>query len=84
MTEPAAVPDIGGPQPNVIASLEKLLAMAKTGELTSVACAYEMRGGYSGHECAFGSWGNRPLTVGKLHVLATHIILNECLEWRPE
>ncbi len=63
--------------------LERLLEQARAGEILSLACAYEMPAGLSGHEAAFGPWANRPLLVGKLHVLATHVVMNECLEWSP-
>lgn len=77
------VKEIGGPQANVIDLLRDLLKQAEAGDIVAVACAYELRGGYSGHAAAFGEWGNRPLVVGKLQVLATQIVLNECLEWQP-
>lgn len=85
MAEPklAEVPQLKAPETNVIETLEKLLERARSGELVAVAVAYEMRGGYSGHEASFGAWANRPLMVGKLHVLATHIVMNDCLEWKP-
>ncbi len=80
----AEVPQLKGGEANVIETLEGLLERARSGEITSVAVAYECRGGYSGHAVAFGAWGNRPLPVGKLQVVATHIVMNECLEWKPD
>lgn len=80
----AEVPSVGGPEQNVIDTLENLLKRARAGEIIAVAAAYELRGGYSDHIATFGSWGNRPLLVGRLQLLATHIILNECLEWQPK
>ncbi len=82
-TRLAEVAQVGGPEQKVIETLEDLLARAKSGEIISVAAAYELRGGYSGHVATFGAWANRPLLVGKLHVMATHIVLNGCLEWKP-
>lgn len=72
------------PVPDVIEALETLPEQARRGEIVAVGIAYEMSAGYSGHKAAFGPWANRPLLVGKLAVLQQHIILNECLEWKPD
>lgn len=84
MTKLAAVKEVRSPEKEVIATLEGLLERAKSGELTSIACAYELAGSLCGHSASFGVWANRPMMVGQLQVLATHIILNECLEWQPK
>jgi hypothetical protein len=86
MTEPGKIAEVAPfrpPEAKVIAELESLLKRARKGEILAIGVAYEMPGGYSGHSATFGAWANRPLMVGKLQVLATHIILNECLEWKP-
>ena len=80
----AEVPQVRPPEARVIEMLEKLLERARAGEIIAATVAYEMPAGYSGHEAAFGPWANRPLMVGKLQVLATHIVLNDCLEWKPD
>ncbi len=79
----AEVAQVRPPEPKVIAELEQLLARARAGEIIAIGVAYEMPAGYSGHVAAFGAFANRPLMVGKLQVLATHIVMNECLEWHP-
>jgi hypothetical protein len=80
----AEVTQVRPPVPDVIEALESLLEQARAGEVIAVAIAYEMPAGYSGHKAAFGPWANRPLIVGKLAILQQHIVLNECLEWKPD
>jgi hypothetical protein len=83
-TKLAEVTQVRPPVPEVIEALEELLAQAKSGEIIALAAAYEMPAGYSGHKAVFGPRANRPLLVGKLAVLQQHIVLNECLEWKPD
>lgn len=83
MTSLKAVPSVRGPDADVVAKLEELLEQARSGEIVAFACAYELLAGYSGHTAVFGPYSSRTLIVGKLHVLATHITMNECLEWSP-
>ncbi|HTJ17822.1 MAG TPA: hypothetical protein VL494_13675 [Steroidobacteraceae bacterium] len=78
------VTQVRPPVPDVIAALEELLEQARAGEIISVGIAYEMSAGYSGHKAVFGPWANRPLLVGKLAVLQQHIVLSDCLEWKPD
>lgn len=68
---------------SVVELLERLLAKAKAGEIRVVAAAWEYPNGGMGHEAAFSEWASRTNMIGKLHVMATHITLNECLEWKP-
>lgn len=70
-------------QPNVVETLEKYLEQAKAGKVRSVAVAVEYHDGVTNHEAAFGDYGNRAAIVGRLQVMANHVILNELLEWRP-
>jgi hypothetical protein len=68
---------------SVVELLERLLEKAKAGEIRAVAAAWEYPNGGMGHEAAFSEWANRFTMIGKLQVMATHITLNECLEWKP-
>jgi len=79
----AAVKDIDYHTANVVGELEDLLRRAKAGEIKSVAMVYEYLDGRMGHTAAFGDFSDRNATVGRLHVLAQHITLNELLEWSP-
>lgn len=83
MTQPAAIRQLSFRNSDAVALLRRLLEQAEKGEIHSVAVAWEMPAGWAGHEAAFGKFSNRTLMVGKLHVLAQHIVLEECLEWRP-
>jgi hypothetical protein len=83
-TKLAEVTQVRSPVPEVIEALGALLEQARAGEIIAVAVAYEMPAGYSGHKAALGPWSNRPLLVGKLAVLQQHIVLTECLEWKPD
>lgn len=68
---------------NVVAELEEALELAKAGKIRSVALVYEQIDGTMGHSAAFGAFADRNATVGRLHVCAQHITLNELLEWKP-
>ena len=68
----------------MIALVKRLLEQAEQGQLRAVAIAGEDSASYPHHEAAFGKLTNRTMMVGSLHVLANHIVLNECLEWKPE
>lgn len=83
VTWPAAVSPLSFINSDVVSLLKRLLKQAEKGEIHSVAVAWEMPAGWAGHEAAFGKFSNRTLLVGKLHVLAQHIVLEECLEWKP-
>lgn len=67
----------------VIDLLERLLADARAGKVRAVGVAWEGQDGNSTHEAAFGKFADRAAMVGRLHVLAQHITLNELLVWRP-
>ena len=67
----------------VVRQLEEALELAKAGKIKSVAMVYEYTDGTMGHAAAFGDFASRDSAVGRLHVLATHITLNELLEWKP-
>lgn len=83
MSTPAAVADLSYRNPDVVELLQRLLVKAESGEIRSLAAVWEESAGWAHHEAAFGKWSNRTLVVGRLHVLAQHVILNECLEWQP-
>jgi hypothetical protein len=83
-TRPAPVALLTYRSDDAVRILEELLEKAKTGEVRAVAVAYEYADGATGHQAAFGKFANRTLMVGKLQVMAQHIVLNECLEWKPE
>lgn len=78
-----AVSDIDYHTTQVVEALEEALRMAKAGEIKSCAMVYEYLDGRMGHTASFGDFSNRNATVGRLHVLAAHITLNELLEWKP-
>jgi hypothetical protein len=67
----------------LVEKLRELLARAEQGDIRAVAVAYEAKNGDAGHWAAFGRMTNRTQMVGKLAVLQQHIVLNECLEWKP-
>lgn len=68
---------------NVVELLDGLLAKAKAGEIRAVAVAYEYTDGTGGWSGAFGPWSHRLAMIGRLHVLAQQITLNDVLEWKP-
>lgn len=77
------VSQVPKPSTSVVELLERLLEKARAGEIRAVAAAWEYPNGAMGHEAAFSEWANRYTMIGKLQVMATHITLNECLEWKP-
>lgn len=68
---------------SVVEQLEDMLAKAKAGQIRAVAAVYEYTDGTGGWAAAFGSWSHRVAMIGRLHVLAQQIVLNEVLEFKP-
>lgn len=79
----AAVRAIDFHTQGVVAALEEALEDARAGKIKSVAIVYEYLDGRMGHNAAFATGANRNAAVGRLHALATHITMNELLEWKP-
>lgn len=76
----AACPTISFAEPSVVEMLEKLLERARAGEIRAIGAAYELTEGYTEHGASFGRYSSRNAVVGRLYVLARHIVLNEILE----
>jgi hypothetical protein len=67
----------------VVRFLEDLLEKARSGEIRSVAAAWEHKDGDTNDGACFGNMTGRYNIIGRLQVLATQIALNDCLQWKP-
>lgn len=57
----------GEPQPDLIARLERMLEMARAGEISGGAFVYEFRD--EGYSCGYAGSFNRPRIIGGLEEL---------------